>query len=133
MKVAVIKERRAHERRVAASPDTVKRMVGMGLEVVTEGGAGSSASFTDAAFTAAGALIVEDPAAVLGDADIVLKVQRPLIDGQTGIDELARPKRAILVIECRLQPERSGARLDLVIHEREDALAEQDRSVAIVR
>ena len=34
MKVAVVKERRAHERRVAASPDTVKRMVGMGLEVV---------------------------------------------------------------------------------------------------
>jgi len=43
MKVAVIKERRAHERRVAASPDTVKRMVGMGLEVVAENGAGVGA------------------------------------------------------------------------------------------
>ena len=37
MKVAVIKERRPHERRVAASPDTVKRMIGMGLEVVAAG------------------------------------------------------------------------------------------------
>ena len=103
MKVAVIKERRAHERRVAASPDTVKRMVGMGLEVVTEGGAGSSASFTDAALAAAGASIVADPAAALGDADILLKVQRPLIDAEAGIDELTYLKRGSVLIGL-LQP-----------------------------
>ena len=62
MKVAVVKERRAHERRVAASPDTVKRMVGMGLEVVVESGAGDGASFSDAAFAAAGAAIAADAA-----------------------------------------------------------------------
>ena len=55
MKVAVVKERRAFERRVAASPDTVKRMIGMGLEVVVESGAGEGAWFGDAAFAAAGA------------------------------------------------------------------------------
>ena len=79
MKVAVVKERRAFEHRVAASPDTVKRMIGMGLEVVVENGAGQGAWFSDAAFAEAGASIAADQATALGDADIVLKVQRPLI------------------------------------------------------
>jgi H+-translocating NAD(P) transhydrogenase subunit alpha len=103
MKVAVIKERRAHERRVAASPDTVKRMVGMGLEVVTEESAGGEACFTDAAFAAAGASIVADPTAVLRDADIVLKVQRPLMNGEGGIDELNSLKPGAVLIGL-LQP-----------------------------
>ena len=88
MKVAVVKERRPHERRVAATPDSVKSMVGaMGLEVVVEAGAGAEASFADAAYAAAGAAIVPDEAAALAGADIVLKVQRPLL-GEDGIDEL---------------------------------------------
>lgn len=108
MKVAVIKERRAHERRVAASPDTVKRMVGMGLEVVSENGAGAGACFSDAAFAAAGASIAGDAAAALGDADIVLKVQRPLIDGEAGIDELKYLKRGSVLIGL-LQPAQNPA------------------------
>ena len=111
MKVAVIKERRAHERRVAASPDTVKRMVGMGLEVVTEGGAGIGACFTDAAFAAAGASIVADPAAVLGEADVVLKVQRPLLDGEAGIDELKYLKPGSVLIGL-LQPAQNPSDVD---------------------
>ena len=50
MKVAIIKERRADERRVAASPDSVKHMVAMGLEPVVESGAGAEAYFADAAY-----------------------------------------------------------------------------------
>jgi H+-translocating NAD(P) transhydrogenase subunit alpha len=111
MKVAIIKERRAHERRVAASPDTVKRMVGMGLEVVAEGGAGGEACFTDAAFAAAGASIVADPAAVLRDADIVLKVQRPLMNGEGGIDELHSLKPGAVLIGL-LQPAQNPGDLD---------------------
>jgi H+-translocating NAD(P) transhydrogenase subunit alpha len=103
MKVAVIKERRAHERRVAASPDTVKRMVGMGLEVVVESGAGLGACVTDTAFTAAGASIVPDSAAALRGADIVLKVQRPLIDGEGDLDELKYLKPGSVLIGL-LQP-----------------------------
>jgi NAD(P) transhydrogenase subunit alpha len=103
MKVAVVKERRAHERRVAASPDTVKRMVAIGLEVVTETGAGDGAGFTDAAFAAAGAAIAADPTTALGDADIVLKVQRPLIGGEGEIDELRPLKRGAALIGL-LQP-----------------------------
>ena len=111
MKVAIIKERRAHERRVAASPDTVKRMVGMGLEVATEGGAGGEACFTDAAFAAAGASIVADPAAVLRDADIVLKVQRPLMNGEGGIDELNSLKPGSVLIGL-LQPAQNPGDLE---------------------
>ena len=79
MKIAIPKERRAHESRVAASPDTAKRLVGMGLEVIVETGAGVSAAYPDAAYVAAGATIAPDAAAALRDADIVLKVQRPIV------------------------------------------------------
>src|SRR5665213_186378 len=78
MKISIPKERRPHERRVAASPDTVKRLVGMGAEPVVETGAGAGASFTDEAYQAAGAVIAPDAAEALGAGDIVLKVQRPL-------------------------------------------------------
>ena len=112
MKVAVVKERRAFEHRVAASPDTVKRMIGMGLEVVVESGAGQGAWFSDAAFAEAGASIAADQATALGDADIVLKVQRPLIGGEGGpeggIDELALFKRGAVLIGL-LQPAQNPA------------------------
>jgi proton-translocating NAD(P)+ transhydrogenase subunit alpha len=98
MKVAVIKERRAHERRVAASPDSVKHMVGLGLEVVVESGAGAESSFGDAAYSAAGAAIAGDAAAALAAADIVLKVQRPLIGAADGPGELGLMKRGAALI-----------------------------------
>jgi len=103
MKVAIVKERRGFERRVAASPDTVKRMVGMGLEVVAESGAGEGAQFTDAAFATAGAEIAANAAAALGAADIVLKVQRPLIGHAVEPDELSYLKRGTVLIGL-LQP-----------------------------
>jgi NAD(P) transhydrogenase subunit alpha len=77
MKIAIVKERRAYERRVAGSPDTVKHFKGLGLDVVVEAGAGAGAFFTDAAYEAAGAAIASDEATALDGADIVLKVQRP--------------------------------------------------------
>src|SRR6266513_144365 len=102
MKVAIIKERRAHERRVAASPDTVKHMTGMRLDVLVESGAGAEAYFTDEAYRAAGATIVPDPAAALSEADIVLKVQRPLRGGPDG-GEVAMMKHGAVLIGL-LQP-----------------------------
>jgi NAD(P) transhydrogenase subunit alpha len=101
MKVAVVKERRAHERRVAASPDSVKRMVGMGLEVAVESGAGDGAGVADTSFAESGGTIVADAAAALGGADIVLKVQRPLCGG--AVDELHHLKRGAALIGL-LQP-----------------------------
>ena len=77
MKIAVLKERRAHEERVAASPDTVKKMVKLGLEVAVESGAGQGATYLDEDYEDAGAVIAKKPADTLADADVVLKVQRP--------------------------------------------------------
>ncbi|HKM73241.1 MAG TPA: Re/Si-specific NAD(P)(+) transhydrogenase subunit alpha [Stellaceae bacterium] len=111
MKVAIVKERRAFERRVAASPDTVKRMVGMRLDVVAESGAGEGACFADGSFAAAGASIAPDAAAALRDADIVLKVQRPLIGDEAGSDELSHMKRGAVLIGL-LQPLRYPAEID---------------------
>ena len=108
MKVAIVKERRAHERRVAASPDTVRRMVGMGLEVAAETGAGDAAHFSDAAFAAAGASIAADAETVLAGADIVLKVQRPLTGDDGGIDELKHIRRGAVLIGL-LQPAQNSA------------------------
>jgi len=77
MRIAIPKERRPQERRVAVSPDTAKRLVGMGHEVVVEAGAGIGAAFPDTAYSAVGATIAGNQAEALGTADIILKVQRP--------------------------------------------------------
>ena len=77
MKLAILKERRAGEARVAATPETVKKLKGLGLEVVVETGAGAAARMSDADYTAAGASIAPDAATALRDADIVFKVRGP--------------------------------------------------------
>jgi len=103
MKISIPRERRAHERRVAATPDTAKRLVGQGLEVIVETGAGAAAAFPDDAYRAAGASIAPDAGAAIGAGDIVLKVQRPLRAGEDGPDELAPMKRGAVLIGL-LQP-----------------------------
>jgi NAD(P) transhydrogenase subunit alpha len=77
MRLAVLKERRAFETRVAATPDTVKKLIGLGLTVAVEAGAGARASISDAEFAAAGAEIAADAAAALAGAGAVLAVQMP--------------------------------------------------------
>ncbi len=77
MRLAIVKERRAGEARVAATPDTVKKLVALGLTVAVEAGAGVQAAIADEDFRAAGAEIMPDAAAVLHDAAIVFAVQAP--------------------------------------------------------
>jgi NAD(P) transhydrogenase subunit alpha len=77
MRLAVLKERRDGEARVAATPDTVKKLKGLGLDVVVETGAGAAARMSDGDYTAAGASIAPDAATALRDADIVFKVRGP--------------------------------------------------------
>ena len=77
MKIAIPKERRADERRVAAAPETVGKLIGLGFSVTVEKGAGASAAFPDAAYKDAGAAIAATAAAACKSADIVLKVQAP--------------------------------------------------------
>jgi NAD(P) transhydrogenase subunit alpha len=103
MKIAVAKERRPDERRVACTPDTAKRLIGQGHEVVVETGAGAASAYPDAAYAAAGAKIAADAAAALGAGDVVLKVQRPLRDGDGALDELKLIRRGAALIGL-LQP-----------------------------
>lgn len=77
MRLAVPKETREGERRVAATPETVKKFKGLGLDVVVQAGAGSAANIADADYAAAGAGIAPDQASTLKDADIILKVRGP--------------------------------------------------------
>ena len=88
MKIAVLKEQRPNEPRVAMSPETAKKFTDLGAEVVVEKGAGRAASLTDHAFREAGATIAADAKAALKGADVVLKVRRPMIAGDK-TDELS--------------------------------------------
>ena len=76
MKIAVITERADGERRVAATPETAKKLAALGAVVAVESGAGAGASIGDAAYAEAGAEVGER-AAVLAGADMVLAVQGP--------------------------------------------------------
>ena len=84
MKIAVLKETRAGERRVAASPDTVKKYIGLGFKVAVEAGAGAGSSIPDAAFREAGATIAKNAKDAAKGADIILKVQG-LDKGEMGV------------------------------------------------
>ncbi len=77
MKIAILKETADTETRVAATPETVKKLAGLGAEVLVESGAGQKAKLDNTAYEDAGAQIVSDASAALSGASIVLKVQRP--------------------------------------------------------
>ena len=100
MRIAILKERRAHEHRVAGSPETVKKFVDLGAEVAVETGAGTASGIPDAAFEEAGASVAKDVEAALSDADIVLKVQRPMFAAEDE-DELARISRGQALV-CQM-------------------------------
>ncbi len=82
MKIAIPKERREYEKRVAATPDTVKKLVSLGFSVIVEKDAGTKSQISDAQYEEAGAEIAADASAAYASADIVFKVQRPLVAGE---------------------------------------------------
>ncbi len=98
MKLAVLKERRSGETRVAATPETVKKLIALGIEVTVEQGAGLASGLTDAAYAEAGASLAPDAAAALAGAGIVLKVRAPLAAGEGEVDELAAIGSGALLI-----------------------------------
>jgi H+-translocating NAD(P) transhydrogenase subunit alpha len=89
MKIAIAAESDPAEPRVAGSPDTVKRLIGLGAEVAVESGAGVRSGVRDADFETAGAKVGKN---VAKDADIVLKVRRP------APNELSGYKKGALVV-----------------------------------
>ena len=86
MRLGVPKEIFPGERRVAATPDSVKKLRDLGFAVVLERGAGEGASFSDAAYQAAGAEL-GDAAAIWGGSDVVLKVRPPTLDEADALRE----------------------------------------------
>jgi proton-translocating NAD(P)+ transhydrogenase subunit alpha len=80
MRVGIPKETLSGERRVAAVPETVSRMTKAGTQVVVEAGAGREAFIDDRQFEAAGATIASSAQALLSEADVLLKVNKPTID-----------------------------------------------------
>src|SRR6185369_5328790 len=75
--IAVTRERRAGETRVAAVPETVKKLLAAGFSVTVETGAGAAAAYTDADYAAAGATIAKTVKDALSKADILFKVRSP--------------------------------------------------------
>jgi len=75
--IAVTKERRAGESRVAVTPETVKKLIAAGFAVTVEAGAGAAANYPDADYQAAGASLAKSVKDALAKADVLLKVRAP--------------------------------------------------------
>ncbi|WP_242119054.1 Re/Si-specific NAD(P)(+) transhydrogenase subunit alpha [Sphingomonas lacusdianchii] len=104
MRIAVLAEQAAGERRVAATPETVKKLIALGATVLVEQGAGTGASIDDAAYAAAGATPFGRAEAIAG-ADILLGVAPP------APDSLAGAKRGAWLV-AGLNPFADRARID---------------------
>jgi H+-translocating NAD(P) transhydrogenase subunit alpha len=108
MRVAIPRERRPGERRVACTPETTRRLLKLGFDVSIETDAGAAASFGDDDYRAAGATIVADARTLWTEADIVLKVQPPSEYTDLGAHEvdLLRPGATLI---CFLWPGKNEA------------------------
>ena len=80
MQLVIPRETQPGEDRVSATPETVKKLVRLGAEVVIESGAGTGAGISDTDYEAAGARIGSDRSALLGSADMVLRLRKPEIE-----------------------------------------------------
>jgi NAD(P) transhydrogenase subunit alpha len=94
MRIAVPTEADPSETRVAATPETVKKYIGLGAEVAVQAGAGMKSGIMDADYQSAGATLVSDAAGTLAGADIVLRVKRPAGNEVEG----AKPGAAVIAI-----------------------------------
>ena len=110
MKIGVPKELRDGETRVAASPDMIRKLVGSGLDVMVETGAGTKAMLPDTIYENAGASIGRDANETYSEADIILKVSAPLVEGEE-INELSMMKNGAVLIGL-LNPLQNKAAVD---------------------
>ncbi len=115
MQIGVLKERRAGEMRVAATPDTVKKFLAAGCQVTVETGAGAGSQISDAMYQEAGATIAPTAAAAAA-SDVVLKIQKPMT-GAEGLDEIGYLKSGSVLI----------AQLNALTSKERDAGARQPR------
>jgi NAD(P) transhydrogenase subunit alpha len=84
MRIAVIAEIDPNETRVAATPETVKKLIALGASIVVEAGAGVASGIPNSEFEAAGATLAQGTAATVAGADVVLAVRRPAASALAG-------------------------------------------------
>ena len=116
MQIGIIKERRLDEMRVAATPDTIKKFIAMGLQVNIERGAGITASITDQEYEEAGANLLENASKVLENADIVLKVGKPIgpkDEDASKLDEVKLLKSGSILVSL-MEPYKDRDLIDLI-------------------
>lgn len=98
MKIGVPKEIAAQEKRVALIPESIKRIVKKGLEVQVEAGAGEYALFPDSDYEAAGARIVPSAETLYNDSDVILKIQKPVMNSRLNRHETDLLKEGSVLI-----------------------------------
>ena len=98
MRIAIPKEIMNSERRVAATPDTVRKYVAAGHEVLVETCAGCGIFVSDSDYEAAGALIVTDITELFGSADLVLKVKQPIFNEKVGKHEVDMMREGAMLV-----------------------------------
>ncbi|QOJ15085.1 MAG: Re/Si-specific NAD(P)(+) transhydrogenase subunit alpha [Planctomycetia bacterium] len=103
MILAAVKEVRADERRVALVPESCKRLVKAGIDVVVQAGAGVAAGYPDEQYAQAGATVEADARLILGNADMVFHVQPPLESPAAGGHEADALKKGGVLV-CTLKP-----------------------------
>ena len=116
MQIGIIKERRLDEMRVAATPDTIRKFIAMGLQVNIEKGAGITASITDQEYEEAGANLLENAPKVLENADIVLKVGKPIgpkDEDASKLDEVKLLKSGSILVSL-MEPYKDRDLIDLI-------------------
>jgi len=96
--IAIPKEVLKGENRVALVPDTVNKLIKKGFEIIMEKGAGVSAGFLDERYSNSGAKIIDNVEQLYSNADIVLKVQRPIEHPELKKNELELMKKGTLLI-----------------------------------
>jgi NAD(P) transhydrogenase subunit alpha len=114
--IAVTRERRAGETRVAATPETVKKLIAAGWSLTVESGAGTTASFPDADYAAAGATIAKTLKDAVAKADVLFKVRGP------EADEIAALKPGAMVV-ATLNPYQDRATLEALAKAKASAFA----------
>ena len=116
MQIGVPKETLPGERRVAATPETVKRLQKLGFTVLIETGAGAQASYPDAAYEAVGAEIAPDAKTLWSSADVITKVCVPTLEETSLLD-------AGKTLVSTIRPGQNEALLDALKERKANVLA----------
>ncbi|MEE8093549.1 MAG: Re/Si-specific NAD(P)(+) transhydrogenase subunit alpha [Gammaproteobacteria bacterium] len=111
MRIGVPKEIHAGEKRVATTPEAASQLAKLGFDVAVETGAGTAASFDDAAYEAAGVTVIPDAESLWSSSDIILKLRAPEQSAESGRDEFDLLHEGQVLI-CFLWPAQNPDLLD---------------------